>query len=536
MANNLKKVIDRMMWVPVTPAPNAAVAGQGVCYDMRNDVSRYPFVFQLNSSTVLNRFNIITKGWNFVVSPTLAGTFGAGAGCVFAPSRALFGTITTGATTTSIPTSTTITAVGLNMLANRGGSGDYGFRIRITGAASGKVEERYIVGNTASTTPTFTLDTALSFTPASGDTYEILGGAVYMLGAGTLASGSWKKFEVAANTLSTLTQTNLPATVSTDFSGIALDEQYVPYNKKPGEGFVTGASTYDATNPKGCLLATAVAASTITGQASAGDASVLANEYRNFQIRIVEDTVAPTAVGQRRIIASHTAGPSAVYTVGAAWTVNPSTSAKFVIELPNQIIVRSSATAVIYTYNYSGLSMTNGTNTIAADAWHVTYYGNASAVMGAGALTIPSFGIVPDPAKNARHSHIHCFRGGNVSTVDVLDIAGGTTGSWTAAIVYDGAQTGINTGTCCAIAPFDDEGRMTYINIYVSGALSQIFRYDVQNRVLSPYSQPMNIQSGTASAGDRMMAYCAIDGTDKYSVILLNYNLSTLAYEIINQL
>ena len=55
------------------------------------------------------------------------------------------------------------------------------------------------------------------------------------------------------------------------------------------------------------------------------------NEYRNFQIRIVEDTVNPTAVGQRRNITSHTAGASPVYTV-PAWTVTPSANANFVIE------------------------------------------------------------------------------------------------------------------------------------------------------------------------------------------------------------
>ena len=58
---------------------------------------------------------------------------------------------------------------------------------------------------------------------------------------------------------------------------------------------------------------------------------VLANEYRNFQIRIVQDTVNPTAVGQRRNITSHTAGASPVYTV-PAWTVTPSANAIFVIE------------------------------------------------------------------------------------------------------------------------------------------------------------------------------------------------------------
>lgn len=537
MANLFKNVIDRQKWVQVAPTPNAHSAGMGFASDLRNDVSRNPFVYQLSSATVLNRYNIIQKAWEFVVSPALGGTFGAGAGCVFAPSLGLAGAIAAGATTTSIPTSTVMTAVGVNMFANRGG-GSYGFKVRIIGLSaggSGKTEERWIVGNTGGTTPTLLLDSALSFTPANGDRYEILSGRIFMLSAGVLAAGMWKSFEVASNTLSgNLATTNLPATVGTDFSAIALDEQYVPYNKKPGEGFVTDAAvTYNG----GALTAldcTAIGASSITGQATGGDASVLANEYRNFQIRIVEDTTTPTAVGQRRIIASHTAGASPVYTLGAAWTVNPSTNAKYVIENPNIILLFSSASTSTFTYNYSGSTINNGTNSIANDAWSVTYFGVRGGAMGAGCTTLGSFGIVPDAAKNARHSFVHSFRGGNVSTLDILDISGGTTGTWANASVYDGARS-LTTGACGKYAPADQEGRFGYLNIYVTGAINQMFRYDVKNRVLSSQVPTDWIQSGTAAAGDRIATYVAVDGTDDYTVILLMSHLSSISQELIVQ-
>ena len=298
MANSFKKVIDRQMWVQVAPAPNAHAAGMGIASDLRNDISRNPFVYSLISATVLNRFNIISKAHQFVVSPALGGTFGAGAGCVFAPSMSLLGNVGVGSSTTSLVTSTTLTAIGINMLANRGGSGEYGFKIRVIGnsaGGSGKIEERWIVGNTGGTTPTFYLDSALTFTPASGDTYEILGGKVYMLSAGVLAATIFRSFEIATNTIASLSNTNLPATIATEFSGIALDEQYVPYDAKPGEGFITGDSTYDGITKK-CLLATNSTVGSITGQATSGDATVIQNEFRNFQIRIVEDTAIPTAV------------------------------------------------------------------------------------------------------------------------------------------------------------------------------------------------------------------------------------------------
>jgi hypothetical protein len=259
---------------------------------------------------------------------------------------------------------------------------------------------------------------------------------------------------------------------------------------------------------------------------------VLANEYRNFQIRIVEDTTNVTAVGQRRIIASHTAGPSAVYTLGTAWTVTPSATAKFVIELPNLMLVRSTATTTVYTYNYGDATVNNGTNSIAANAWSTTYFGAAPAAGAAGGMWMPSWGIQPDASRNARQSFCYFFRGGAV-TLDVLDIAASITGTWTGNVAYDGNTTTIGIGSCGGYAPFENEGRMFYINAYVASANNQFFRFDVQNRVLSPYTNTDFIQSGGAALGKRIAAYAALDGTDTYDVVLLQSHLSTISQELV---
>jgi hypothetical protein len=537
MANTFKKVIDRLMWIQVPPAPNAHAAAGSLCSDLRSDVSRNPFVYQLVSNTVLNRFNIVTKAWVPMTSPALAGTFGAGACSVFAPSRGLEGTIAAGATTTSVILSTALpTAVGVNMLVNRGGSGEYGYKIRIIGKTAGKTEERYIVGNSGGTTPTITVDTAFTFTPAASDGYEILAGRVFMLGASTLAANIWRSFEVGANTLSSgLSTTNLPATIGTDTDLIALDEQYTPYDCYPGEGMVKGEFTYDTvlTIAHKALAATATAAGTITGQASGGDSAVLANEYRNFQIRIVYDAVTPTSVGQRRAIASHTAGTSPVYTLGSNWTVTPSSSAKYVIELPNLILGRSTATTSVYVYNYTPDTYNNGTTSLATASWSATLFAAAGAGAIAAGMWMPSWGIRPDPAKNARHSFCYFFRGNGSAALDVLDIAGGTTGSWSAAVVYDGSPGNIVTGSCGAYSPFENEGRMFYMNVYVASQINQMYRFDVKNRVLSPFTPTDTIQAGTAAIGKRMAAYAAIDGTDVYDVVLLTNHLSAISQELI---
>jgi hypothetical protein len=537
MANTFKKVIDQMVWRQVAPTPNAHSAAMSLASDLRSDVSRNPFVYQLSSNTVLNRYNIVTKAWGLVQSPALAGTFGAGSTTAFAPSLGLVGTIAAGATTTSVVLSTALpTAVGLNMLANRGGSGEYGFKLRIIDTTAGKTAERYIAGNTAGTTPTITVESSFGFTPSTGARYEIIAGRVFMLGAGTTASNIWRSFEVASNTLSTgLSTTGLPATVGTDSDIMVLDEQYTPYDNSPGDGMIKGAYNYDTgVVSRYALTATASAGSTLTGQASLGDAVVLANEYRNFQIRIVEDTTAPTAVGQRRIIASHTAGPSPVYTLGTAWSVTPSSSAKYVIELPNLIVMRSSATTTVYTYNYGDATVNNGTNSIASAAWSTAYFGAAPAANAAGGFWAPSFGIQPDPARNARHSFCYFFRGGGNSTLDVLDIAASITGTWTGAITYDGSGSlTIGVGSCATYSPFENEGRMLYINAYVASAVNQISRFDVQNRVLSPYVSTDFVQAGTAALGKRMASYAALDGTDTYDVVLLMSHLSTISQELV---
>jgi hypothetical protein len=535
MANTFKKVIDQLVWRQVNPAPNSHAAAASMASDLRSDVSRNPFVYQTISNTVVNRFNIVTKAWQPIASMALAGTFGAGAASAFVPSLGLVGTIAAGATTTSVVISTAFpTAVGTNMLANRGGSGEYGFKLRIIDTVAGKTAERYITGNTAGATPTIQVLSSFGFTPSNGARYEIIAGRLFNLGAGTTAANIWRSFEVASNTLSTgLSTTNLPATIGTDSDIMVLDEQYTPYDCSPGDGMIKGAYNYDTgVVSRYALTATAAAAGTITGQATLGDAVVLANEYRNFQIRVVEDTTTPAAVGQRRIIASHTAGPSAVYTLGTAWTVTPSSSAKFVIELPNLLLMRSTATTTVYTYNYGDAAVNNGTNSIAAGAWSTTYFGAAPAAAAAGGMWMPSWGIRPDAARNARHSFCYFFRGGAV-TLDVLDIAASITGTWTGAIAYDGNTVTIGVGTCGGYSPFENEGRMFYVNAYVASAANQFFRFDVQNRVLSPYTNTDFIQSGTAALGKRIAAYAALDGTDTYDVVLMQSHLSAISQELV---
>ena len=196
------------------------------------------------------------------------------------------------------------------------------------------------------------------------------------------------------------------------------------------------------------------------------------------------------------------------------------------------MLMRSSASVNTFTYNYGDAAVNNGTNSIASAAWSTTYFGAASVANAAGGMWAPSWGIQPDAARNARHSFCYFFRGG-ATTLDLLDIAGSITGTWTAAVTYDGNTTTMGAGTCGGYSPFENEGRMFYINAYVASAPNQFFRFDVQNRVLSPYTNTDFIQSGTAASGKRIACYAALDGTDTYDVVLLQSHLSTISQELV---
>ena len=537
MPNTFKPVIDSLVWRQVPPAPTQHVAGVCLAADLRNDVSRHKYAYQLGSVTVLNRFDLVTKSWSFLVSPALSGGgLAAGGAMSFVPSHGLVGTIAAGATTTSVTLSTALpTAVGVNFLADRSGGGGYGYKLRIIDTTAGRTVERFIVGNSAGTTPTIRVLSSFGFTPSSGARYEILAGRVFMLGAGTVAANSWRSYEVATGTLSSsLSTTNLPATIGTDTTICVLDEQYVPYNHRPGEGLVKGSYGYDTGGEatRSALTATASGVSTLTGQASSGDAVVAANEYRNFQIRIVEDTTTPAAVGQRRIIASHTAGPSAVYTLGSSWTTQPSSSAKFVIENPNLILVRTSGSISTFVYNYTDAAINNGTNSIASNAWSTAYFASGSTHL-AGAQWAPSFGIQPDDGRFARHSFIYEFRGNGSTQINMLDIAAAIGGTWTTPIAVEGANFNLTNTTAGCYAPFGNEGRMFYLNIYTASAVNQLWRFDVKNRQLMPFTPTDFLQTGTATVGNRMAAYAAIDGSSVYDTLLLQSHFSTITQEMV---
>ncbi len=507
-----KDIIDLPRWGACAPALAATAAGSSLAYDMRNDSQGPAYLYFLRNATNLDGYDPTTDEWINIISPALTGTFGAGATCIMHPTQGPRGTLAAGSTTTSVVLSTALpAAVSANQLANRGDG--LGHRIRIIGNAagsSGKSEWKYITANTSGTTPTITLDSALTFTPATGDAYEIRSGRIFMLSAGALAAGMWKYFDIATSSVSAnLLTTNLPATIAGDSSLVALSEGYVPNDKVPGtDGFL------------GAITATASGATSITAGTLPNSASLAADEYRNFQVRIVQDTTTPTAAGQRRRISTHTSGATPVFTV-AAWAVTPSATATFVIENDDDKIILFTNQTAVYNYN------------ITANTWDTTTWAAAAAAGAAGICAEQSFGITRDVTGNARHSYIFRIRGGNVNTIDVFDIAGASTGAWSADIAYrNKGLTLFTTGTCYAYDPATFGGRFIYINL--SGT-QRFLRFDMRNRMLDVWAYLRFPQPGAAVTGGKMAMSLFVDGATKLSSIYALTNTGAPFFSILAQ-
>jgi hypothetical protein len=517
-----KDILDLPEWRPLANAPNNGTVGVSLACDLRNNEDRHPEIFQLASAALFNKYSVKNDEWLPLATPGLGGTFGAGVDCVFVPDRGPSGTIAAGATTTSLTLTTALpAAVGAGQLANRGDG--IGFKIKIIGnsaGGSGLTEIREIKNNSSGTTPILYFDTPFTFTPANGDAYEILSGRVYLLSAGAIAATTFRYYDVATNSYTSCSQTNLPATISTDSHLCTLSELYVPYNHKPGEGFLVSTATYDG-GAFQCLQATASAAGYIDGQATGGDAAVLLNEYRNFQIRIVEDAAIPTAVGQRRQISSHTAGPNARYTITPNWSPTPSTDAKFVIEnWTDKILLWTTANTSTYTYSISG------------NAWDAnTTFAAKSTATGAGVFAAQCFGVELRSEKLTRHSYIFMIRGGASNAMDLFDIAGAATGAWTENITYGNKSQTFTTGTCGVYDPIANSGGIMYFCV---NGTQRFQRNNIDDQITVPWCF-LEFGQGAATVGRKVALTSYFDGNTKLTFLICLRQASTEMFQCLIQ-
>jgi hypothetical protein len=297
------------------------------------------------------------------------------------------------------------------------------------------------------------------------------------LGAGTLASGSFKRYDFATNTWVTLVNTGLPASWGTDGRLISTPS-WLDLGFK---SFATGT-------------ATAGASTTLTNSAK----SWTTNQWANYQIRIS----AGTGAGQIRTVASNTA---TVITVSSAWTTTPDATSQYSLEGNDDFIYALGNNAVTM-YRYS----------ISANTWSTLSPGvarGAAPGLAASGSWIHSVSASDWNNENAilNGRYIYSFRGGAGALLDRYDIAAN---SW-AALTYSPAVETFTTGT-----------KWIYSKdaIYVQkDATGRWFRYDIAQASMDGWTT-MLYPNGAAVLGDTAFDVTYRDGATEidYMHIVLN--------------
>ena len=468
--NGNRKLLDLKRWEQVTPAPVASVAGSFIA-SSRHYRQQQLYVQAL---TVAYLYNPSEDGWVQTPSPALSGTLSAGAAGV----AGAWSTGSTVAAASLTATGGTTSTIITNQTLARSIAG-YSIHI-ISGPNAGVTLP--ILSNTIGATATITVAVQASAFTAS-TVYRLCTPVWYVVGAGTLALGSFKKYDFATNTWSNLSNTGLPASLATDGKLIStpswLNTDY--------EVFATGTAT------------------SATGTTLVNSAKTWAtNQWANYQVRIVSGTGA----GQIRSITSNTGTTLTV----ATWTINPDATSVYSIEGNDDYIYYMGNGAVtLYRYSISGNTWSTLSPTAARAAAPSTgmsahwIYGETNTAWTSESAII-----------NGRR--IYSFRGGAGAVLDYYDIAANT---WVSAVTYSPATETFTTGT-----------KYTYLydKIYIQkDATNRWFEFDIADQNMMGWNT-MPVVQGAAIVGDTCFDATYYDGATEIHYVYILLNTSTLMY------
>jgi hypothetical protein len=465
--NGNRKILDLKRWEFCTPAPQATAAAHFV-------VSSRHFRQQqllVSSNTVAQLYNPNEDGWTQVPSPALAGTFGAGASGV----AGSFSTGTTVAASSLTATAGTVSTITTNQTLARDLRG-YSIHI-LSGPNAGVTLE--IQSNTIGTNAIITVPTQGTAFSAS-TVYRLITPVWYVVGAGTLGAGSFRKYDFATNTWTTLAITGLAASLGTDGKLIStpswVDSGYVAF----GSGTATSAT-----------------ATTLVQTGKTWTPS----QWLNSQVRIVSGTGA----GQIRTITANTADTLTV----ATWTTTPDATSVYQITGNDDFIYYLGNNAVtLYRYSISGNTWSTLSPGVARGGAPTTGMG-ASWVWGATASDWTNESAI----LNGRY--IYSFRGAAGALLDRYDIAGNT---W-AAITYAPATETFTTGT-----KYTYHGNFIYIH---KDATGRWFRHDVTTSSQDGWNTMLYTQ-GAAVLGDTSFDVTYKDGATEIVYVYMILNTSAV--------
>lgn len=458
--NGNRKILDLKRWEFCTPAP---VATSAATFVVSSRHYRYQQLY-VTSSTVQYLYSPLEDGWVQIPSGALAGTFGAGS-CGTATSVGPSGTATSGDT--------------LNVVTNLSLARDLrGYSIHITGGpCAGDV--RVIASNTIGTNSTITVTSAFSTSITAASTYRLLTPRWYILNAGTLAAGSFKYYDFALNTWTSLAITGLPATLGTDARLVATPS------------WVDNAFVAIATG-----TATSATATTLVNSGK----TWTTNQWANYQVRIVSGTGA----GQVRSITSNTGTTLTIPT----WTTTPDATSVYSIEGNDDYLYLMGNNAVtLYRYSISGNTATTLTPTTARAA------APSTGMSGHWVWDISDSGWTNE-SNIIRGRRIYSFRGGAGAVLDYYDVALNT---WVNGVTYSPATETFTTGTKYAYV-----GPYLYIH---KDATGRWFRYNFVTSEMDGWNT-MLYPNGAAVLGDTVFDVSYVDGATTITYIYMILNTS----------
>lgn len=467
--NGNRPILDLKRWEFLNPVPVATAAARFVISSRHY---RQQQLF-MQDSNVGYLYNPNEDGWVLTPNAALAGTFGAGS-CGVAGSFSTGTTVAASSLTATAGTTTTITT-------NQTLSRDLrGYSVYFVGGTNaGKLKT--IASNTIGTNAVITFDSAEAVAFDATSQYRLKTPVFFVVNAGTLASGSFKKYDFATNTWTTLVNTGLPATIGTD-GRLVSTPAWIDTGFK---SFATGT-------------ATAGASTTLTNSAKTWGT----NQWTNYQLRITGGTGA----GQIRTVASNT---GTVITVSAAWTTNPDATSTYSLEGNDDFIYFLGNNAVtLYRYSIVGNTWSTLTPGVARG-------GAPGAGMGGSWVHSVSASDWTNESAIINGRRIYSFRGAGGALLDYYDIALNT---WVA-VTYAPAVETFTTGTKYAY----NKDRL-YIQ---KDATGRWFFFDFAQQSMQGWST-MLYPNGAAVLGDTAFDVTYRDGATEIDYVYMILNTSTV--------
>ena len=467
--NGNRQILDLKRWEQVTPAPSASAAGSFIASSRHFKQNQ----LYVNGTTSAWLYNPNEDGWVQLPSPALAGTLAAGAA----------GTAGAWSTGTTIGASLTATAgttstITTNQTIARSLAG---YSVHILAGPNAGVTLQ-IISNTIGANAILTVATQASAFSAS-TVYRLCTPVWYVLGSGTLAAGSFRKYDYATNTWTTLTITGLAASLATDGKLIATPSWY-------DQNYVALASG----------TATSATATTLVNNTKTWTAS----QWVNSQVRIVSGTGA----GQIRTITANTTDTLTV----ATWTTTPDATSVYQISGNDNFLYYMGNNAVtLYRYD------------IGANTWSTLSPGAArAAAPGAGMSGHWIYGVTnsawTSESAIINGRRIYSFRGAAGAVLDYYDIAANT---WVSGVTYAPATETFTTGT--KYAYYGD-------NIYIQkDATNRWFKYNIAGQAMDGWNT-MPVVQGAAIVGDTAFDVEYQDGATIIIYVYMLMNTSTLMF------